>query len=115
VLNVYRRHQPPCRFTTRRHRNCGCPINRERQTADGRCELVALSGFIVSTREDRRRPFTPVPRHVCCRTAIGGCAPWIPCRLSLGIPRSRLLSGTTSRGSDRCNGSLKMKWNARGL
>jgi integrase/recombinase XerD len=26
VLNVYRRHQPPCRFTTRRHRNCSCPI-----------------------------------------------------------------------------------------
>jgi hypothetical protein len=26
VLNVYRRHQPPCRFTTRRHRNCNCPI-----------------------------------------------------------------------------------------
>jgi integrase/recombinase XerD len=26
VLNLYRRHQSPCRFTTRRHRNCTCPI-----------------------------------------------------------------------------------------
>jgi integrase/recombinase XerD len=26
VLNLYRRHQPPCRFTTRRNRNCNCPV-----------------------------------------------------------------------------------------
>jgi hypothetical protein len=26
VLNLYRRHQQPCRFTTRRNRNCNCPI-----------------------------------------------------------------------------------------
>jgi hypothetical protein len=26
VLNLYRRHQSPCRFTTRRNRKCSCPI-----------------------------------------------------------------------------------------
>ena len=26
MLNLYRRHQQPCRFTTRRNRNCNCPI-----------------------------------------------------------------------------------------
>ena len=26
MLNLYRRHQPPCRFKTRRNRNCKCPI-----------------------------------------------------------------------------------------
>ena len=26
MLNLYRRHQPPCRFTTRRNHNCNCPI-----------------------------------------------------------------------------------------
>ena len=26
MLNLYRRHQSPCRFTTRRYRNCKCPI-----------------------------------------------------------------------------------------
>jgi integrase/recombinase XerD len=26
VLNLYRRHQQPCRFTSRRYRNCNCPI-----------------------------------------------------------------------------------------
>jgi integrase/recombinase XerD len=26
MLNLYRRHQAPCRFTTRRNRNCNCPI-----------------------------------------------------------------------------------------
>jgi integrase/recombinase XerD len=26
MLNLYRRHQSPCRFTTRRNRNCHCPI-----------------------------------------------------------------------------------------
>jgi integrase/recombinase XerD len=26
VLNLYRRHQPPCKFSTRRYRNCTCPI-----------------------------------------------------------------------------------------
>jgi hypothetical protein len=27
VLNVYRRHQPPCRFMSRPYRNCNCPIS----------------------------------------------------------------------------------------
>jgi integrase/recombinase XerD len=26
VLNLYRRHQPPCQFASRRYRNCNCPI-----------------------------------------------------------------------------------------
>ena len=26
MLNLYRRHQPPCRFASRRYRNCNCPI-----------------------------------------------------------------------------------------
>lgn len=26
MLSVYRRHQPPCRYTSRRFRNCKCPI-----------------------------------------------------------------------------------------
>lgn len=26
MLNLYRRHQPPCRFVSRRYRNCSCPI-----------------------------------------------------------------------------------------
>ncbi len=26
MLTLYRRHQSPCRFTTRRHHNCNCPI-----------------------------------------------------------------------------------------
>ena len=26
MLNLYRRHQSPCRFTTRRNRNCNCPV-----------------------------------------------------------------------------------------
>jgi integrase/recombinase XerD len=26
VLNLYRRHQPPCKFASRRYRNCNCPI-----------------------------------------------------------------------------------------
>src|SRR4051812_48771059 len=26
MLNLYRRHQAPCRFTSRRYRNCKCPI-----------------------------------------------------------------------------------------
>jgi integrase len=26
VLAIYRRHQPPCKFTSRRFRNCKCPI-----------------------------------------------------------------------------------------
>jgi integrase/recombinase XerD len=26
VLTLYRRHQPPCRYTSRRFRNCKCPI-----------------------------------------------------------------------------------------
>lgn len=26
MLNIYRRHQPPCRFQSRRYRNCSCPI-----------------------------------------------------------------------------------------
>jgi integrase/recombinase XerD len=26
LLNLYRRHQPPCSHTTRRYRNCNCPI-----------------------------------------------------------------------------------------
>ena len=26
MLNLYRRHQSPCRFTTRRYRNCKCPL-----------------------------------------------------------------------------------------
>jgi integrase/recombinase XerD len=26
VLAIYRRHQPPCRYTSRRFRNCKCPI-----------------------------------------------------------------------------------------
>ncbi len=26
MLNLYRRHQSPCRFTSRRYRNCNCPI-----------------------------------------------------------------------------------------
>jgi integrase/recombinase XerD len=26
MLNLYRRHQSPCRFTTRRHHTCNCPI-----------------------------------------------------------------------------------------
>ena len=26
MLNLYRRHQPPCKFSTRRYRNCTCPI-----------------------------------------------------------------------------------------
>ena len=26
MLNIYRRHQSPCRFTSRRYRNCNCPI-----------------------------------------------------------------------------------------
>ena len=26
MLNLYRRHQPPCRYTSRRYRNCSCPI-----------------------------------------------------------------------------------------
>lgn len=26
MLNLYRRHQPPCTYTTRRNRNCQCPI-----------------------------------------------------------------------------------------
>ena len=26
MLNLYRRHQPPCRYASRRYRNCNCPI-----------------------------------------------------------------------------------------
>ena len=26
MLNLYRRHQPPCRYASRRYRNCSCPI-----------------------------------------------------------------------------------------
>jgi len=26
VLAIYRRHQPPCRYASRRFRNCKCPI-----------------------------------------------------------------------------------------
>jgi integrase/recombinase XerD len=26
MLNLYRRHQPPCRYASRRYRNCTCPI-----------------------------------------------------------------------------------------
>ena len=26
MLTIYRRHQPPCRYTSRRFRNCKCPI-----------------------------------------------------------------------------------------
>ena len=26
MLNLYRRHQSPCRFASRRYRNCNCPI-----------------------------------------------------------------------------------------
>ena len=26
MLNLYRRHQPPCPYSTRRYRNCKCPI-----------------------------------------------------------------------------------------
>lgn len=26
MLVLYRRHQPPCRFSSRRYRNCHCPI-----------------------------------------------------------------------------------------
>ena len=26
MLQLYRRHQAPCRFTSRRYRNCTCPI-----------------------------------------------------------------------------------------
>lgn len=26
MLNLYRRHQPPCRYASRRFRNCNCPI-----------------------------------------------------------------------------------------
>ena len=26
MLNLYRRHQAPCRFASRRYRNCNCPI-----------------------------------------------------------------------------------------
>jgi integrase/recombinase XerD len=26
MLNLYRRHQPPCRYASRRYRNCNCPV-----------------------------------------------------------------------------------------
>jgi hypothetical protein len=26
MLNLYRRHQSPCRYSSRRYRNCNCPI-----------------------------------------------------------------------------------------
>ena len=26
MLNLYRRHQPPCRYASRRYRNCTCSI-----------------------------------------------------------------------------------------
>lgn len=26
MLNLYRRHQPPCQYSSWRYRNCNCPI-----------------------------------------------------------------------------------------
>ena len=119
MLAIYRRHQPPCRYRSRRVRNCKCPIwvqgslrgeyirrsldLRSWEAASGLVRDWEASGRSVSSR--LKPPPSRRPSRSSCTTwstASAGRAP--PCRNTGTSCRSDCSPGA-GRGAIACSGS----------
>ena len=83
MLNLYRRHQPPCRYASRRYRNCTCPI-----WVQG-----SLRGEVQPREIGQFRLNAGVVVLSACDTAVG---PTLGQEGVLNIARAFLLAGARS-------------------